>query len=182
MEASSERGPSTVPVCPVHLEHSTGPCVRCGSFLCARCPPLGLCEGCEPHIIRAAMRTVRIPSFLLIASGALGIGTMGVFLIQKGSALFSHSMRGIGAGPWDLLVPSVGLVLSLVLVRGGLQLRGLKGYRSAYLAAVIALFVYWPLAGAGLVVGGWAIWAIVDSNVRTAIRLHELREASARTA
>lgn len=43
--------PQSTPQCLVHGQPASGPCARCGTFLCARCPLVdGLCESCVQRL------------------------------------------------------------------------------------------------------------------------------------
>ena len=41
--------PAQVPFCQVHQQAATGPCLRCGTFICGECSALSICSACVAH-------------------------------------------------------------------------------------------------------------------------------------
>jgi hypothetical protein len=177
------------PLCATHQQPSSATCTRCGVFTCARCPESGLCSSCEgPEALRAtAVRKVRIPAILMIVLGAVVFVLLGVLLIQQLTRPPVELPPGMDPGSEQalrirtgrtitLVVPLVGYAVSVVVLLGGIHMLRLRRYWLASLAAFLTMCCGFPLAGAGLAIGLWAIWALGQPPVRAGFKAQARRD------
>ena len=122
---------------------------------------------------------VQWPALLLVVVGAVGI------LLQLGVILFNVLGTGLGAslgqkGPEEvanmlfsgvvgIVFATVGLLVGIFIVYGGLQMRSLRSYALSVATAVVAMVpCVSPCCCLGLPVGIWALVVLLKPGVRDA--------------
>lgn len=121
---------------------------------------------------------VNMPAMGLMIAGALGlVGNILFLLLSLGAFAINlpfssgPGMGGMMVGSIGLFFRIVGLVASAFVLYGGMQMKGLKNYTMALVAAIVAVvpcFIPCPCCFVGIAAGIWAIIVLIKPEVKAA--------------
>ncbi len=121
---------------------------------------------------------VNMPAMGLMIAGALGIVGNILFLLLSLGMFAINLPFSSGPGMGGLMVGSIGMFFRILglcasgfVVYGGMQMKGLKNYTMALVAAIVAVipcFIPCPCCFIGIAAGIWAIIVLIKPEVKAA--------------
>ncbi|MCB1309604.1 MAG: hypothetical protein KDK30_15550 [Leptospiraceae bacterium] len=127
-------------------------------------------------------RRVRLPAVFLIVTAAFNLLTLIIFIVYGlgmgvliNIAPIDEQLPMDDSGPVSRLIliatysviSVIGLIFALLTLRGGINMLGLKHYRSARLGSIVAILPSFCCL-LGVPAGIWALVVLNDDAVRTA--------------
>lgn len=121
---------------------------------------------------------VSMPAMGLMIAGGLGlVGNILFLLLSLGAFAINlpfssgPGMGGMMAGSIGMFFRIVGLAACCFVLYGGMQMKGLKNYTMALVAAIVAVipcFIPCPCCFIGIAAGIWAIIILIKPEVKAA--------------
>lgn len=119
-----------------------------------------------------------MPAMGLMVAGVLGIiGNILFLLLSLGAFAINlpfssgPGMGGMMAGSIGMFFRILGLCASGFVIYGSMQMKGLKNYTMALVAAIVAIipcFIPCPCCFVGIAAGIWAIIVLIKPEVKAA--------------
>ena len=130
---------------------------------------------------RAVREAVNLPAILLIVTGALGVLLALINMASSGQPLPEEMFndpnvaqyRGLieGFQKSSRIIPFLSLVVSAVVIFGGVKMRQLQSWGLALTASVLAMIpLLGPCCCIGLPIGIWALVVLNKTEVKAAFR------------
>lgn len=116
-----------------------------------------------------ALQRVSGPAVSLIVTGVLGLvfGVLGVMA----TAAPRHAVPVMFSVPVNIVLSSIGIIMSIIVLMGAIKMKGLENYGFAMAASIIALIPCTsPCCFLGLPFGIWALVVLCDPVVKASFR------------